>query len=343
MENIDYTDYNISKLAESSDFINFVFDYKRTTENNTIGDAMKSFELVNIEEKIQKLIVSSVSREKIIMGLHFTGPGFIMTSSGKDEDATFHKAYGYREICESQFLFPLEWQGPIHKDGETSLSVVVDRSRSIANKVRFAVKYSLAGVAPIYISFDDFHGLCGVDEDTFDDFKSNNQNNVPSRMNNTFPLLYTVNKAIKLTWDEMERGNHRGPHLAPALTPNPIFKITTPTPIFPLKITPTKAPEIAPTKAPVVEPTSNEGIVKQSPSNSSSDLYELQLSPESIPEPVLELTNESAIDSLSQLATESSLESITNPNQDSENGAAPHITSVHTAWWFCLLKYLVIS
>lgn len=54
---------------------------------------------------------------------------------------------------------------------------------------------------------DDIRGKCGVDADTWDDFKVADGVvlNIPKRNESTFPLLKTINEAITLTLDEMQQ------------------------------------------------------------------------------------------------------------------------------------------
>lgn len=296
----DYATYNISKLAESSEFINFVFDYKRIPENNTIGDALKSFHLESTQDRIADLMASGVSKTKIVLGLHFTAPGFIIASNGTRRNAQFYQAYGYRSISEAQFLFPLKWDTSIGVNNESSMNVIVESSRSIANKVRYAVVTGLAGVAPIYISFDEFYGLCNIDKDTFIDFETDLSLSfteiMTKRKDRTFPLLHTINEAIVFTTELTKRGlnnNHRGPIVAPVMTPSPLFKLTTPLP----KPQPDRSNSIM--KA--TQTTSNGEMIKQFNSNSDSETVfepstninsalESLVQPESSSEPILVLS-----------------------------------------------------
>lgn len=84
---------------------------------------------------------------------------------------------------------------------------VIDSSRSIANKVRFAMKRGLTGVAMDFLDFDDVFGKCGIDNDTFEDFKPIEGVTLkfPKRTDPTFLLLRTVNEAIDVTMDEIKQ------------------------------------------------------------------------------------------------------------------------------------------
>lgn len=93
----------------------------------------------------------------------------------------------------------------IKKRATKNTFVILESSRSIANKVRFAVKRGLAGVAAVHMQFDDYLGVCAKNDDTFVDFQPAESAilNIPQRNDSTFPLLCTINEAIDLTLDEI--------------------------------------------------------------------------------------------------------------------------------------------
>jgi len=80
-------------------------------------------------------------------------------------------------------------------------TIVTDNSRTMANKVRFAIQRGLGGVAAIDITLDDFIGNCNIDSDTFDDFKGDISLDVTEHID--FSLLRVINKAIDVTLDEL--------------------------------------------------------------------------------------------------------------------------------------------
>lgn len=192
----------LSKLVE---FINFVQDY-----NYRINLATKSMELSNVQNKIEKLIKCGVSPKKIVMGIHFTGPGFLVTSSGK---SNFQQIHRYEAICTEMLDEPLKWEKSISssgisiltKYGTTNMVIILENSRSIANKVRFAMKRGLAGVSPFFIFADDVSGKCGIEADTFNDFKpaGGMALNIPKRTQPEFPFFRTIREAIDVTLQEM--------------------------------------------------------------------------------------------------------------------------------------------
>lgn len=85
--------------------------------------------------------------------------------------------------------------------------VTYDSPRSIANKVRYAIKKGLGGVMVWSADTDDFHGDCdqSLNSDRFSDFRTQPKVklNIPKTTVKTYPLLRTLNDAIVLTIDEM--------------------------------------------------------------------------------------------------------------------------------------------
>lgn len=59
------------------------------------------------------------------------------------------------------------------------------------------------------VNDDDFLGRCGLDTNTFEDFKASEEVifNIPNRTNAKLPLLKTVNEAVILTLDEIQQQN----------------------------------------------------------------------------------------------------------------------------------------
>lgn len=106
-----------------------------------------------------------------------------------------------------------EWNGPSsevlarYRNGNVTNVVTYDSSRSVANKVRYAMRKNLGGIACWDISLDDFQGDCSTDTDTFMDFKtlSDVQLRIPTRQQKDYPLLRTINEAISLAMDEIKQ------------------------------------------------------------------------------------------------------------------------------------------
>lgn len=192
-ESFDFSRFDLAALSNAVQFINFVHDYSWLWSG--ANDAVKWLQISNAQNKIEKLIELGVSPTKIVMGIHLTGMGF------KHFGGTLKSTYRYVDVCNAKKKTfdancGLTFLVKNHAD------VVIESSRSIANKVRFAMKRGLLGVAPIYMPFDDYLGICKNDNDTFADFEPVVLN-IPNRTDNTFPLLHTISEAMDLTLGEM--------------------------------------------------------------------------------------------------------------------------------------------
>lgn len=129
---------------------------------------------------------------------------------------------GYNEICILLNNKSLTWTKSW--DDETSQAiakyydiendirkvVVYDDTRSIARKMRFAIKHQLAGIMIWSIDTDDFLGDCESEINTFIDFQ-NISNDIklfiPKRINANYPLLKTINEGINLALEELRHEN----------------------------------------------------------------------------------------------------------------------------------------
>lgn len=165
----DYRIYDFDGLSSVVDFINFDFDYLRSEAAYRIGDAMEALDFSTDRERVEKLVEAGVWTGKIVMGLHLTGPAFLTTSTGKDEDAQYYRPYAYGSICKAQIDSPNNWNISYAPSGQTIMrkiggakkfSLVLENKETIANKVEFAVKRGLGGIAPFHIFSDDASGEC---------------------------------------------------------------------------------------------------------------------------------------------------------------------------------------
>lgn len=163
----DYRIYDFDGLSSAVDFINFDFDYLRTEAAYRIGDAIEALDISTDQERVEKLIEAGVWTNKIVMGLHLTGPAFLTTSSGKDED--YFRQYPYGSICKAQIDSPNNWDISFAPAGQTIMkkvggtkkfSLVMENKDTIGNKVEFAIKRGLGGIAPFHIFSDDASGEC---------------------------------------------------------------------------------------------------------------------------------------------------------------------------------------
>lgn len=209
-DNFDYNRFNLSGISNSVDFLTFVPNYKPSQEDFRVIDAKKSLQISNVQEKIENLVKAGVPTSKIVMGVNFKGFGFVKRAGDNDDDATFDKMYRYNEV---EIWQPQKWKHQTDADSGLTIFtntnndgiIVMQNTRSIANKVRFAVKNGITGVTPFYALFDDFSGLHQTEADTFEDFHANGIvfKSVKRDNNLKYPLLHTINQAFDLTFDEI--------------------------------------------------------------------------------------------------------------------------------------------
>lgn len=172
--------------------------------------------------------------EKIVMGVPFYGRTYRTPFEGNIDDDTdivaFQGPYtredgflGYNEVCHMLKNKTSGWTtmwdpetsqalARCEKDVFTGMVQVVtfDNSRSIANKVKFAMDRKLAGIMIWSIDTDDFLGECEPEEDIYEDFKHLKHSGVPgpTRLYNNYPLLRTINEAMPLAIEEIKNKHH---------------------------------------------------------------------------------------------------------------------------------------
>lgn len=220
-ELFNHTKYNFEKLSKCLDFITFVHEYSRLMSTYKINDVQKSLELSNDQVKFERLLETGIPSSKVIFGVHLTGPGFSIASGVKDEDAIYKRIYEYTLVCNALSLKPQKWTKSYSKSGvpilrktDPGLVILIENSRSIANKVRFAMKRGLGGISPTPITYDDFEGKClkYIFDDTFDDFIPEDGIilSIPQRKGSTIPLLHVINQAMRVTLDEIKQEENLG-------------------------------------------------------------------------------------------------------------------------------------
>lgn len=108
-----------------------------------------------------------------------------------------------------------EWKADWHVQSSEAIArlreltetkvVTYDSSRSIANKVRHAMRKNLGGLMVWSIDTDDFNGDCAPEYDAFVDFREmpGIKLKIPARKGKNYPLLRTLNEAIIVSVDEM--------------------------------------------------------------------------------------------------------------------------------------------
>lgn len=162
--------YDIPALSKYLDFLHIMcYDYGGAWDRHITANApLKNQGMLNVEFTVNYLIKLGASPSKIVVGLPFYGRTFITKHDGNYGDESneigFQGVYtrengfmGYNEICvllsdrtsgwKKSYDTNLNQAFAKYKDevsGETRVAVF-DSSRSIANKIRFAMGHNLAG------------------------------------------------------------------------------------------------------------------------------------------------------------------------------------------------------
>lgn len=182
--------YEVPTLFEYFDFM-FVmcYDYGGAWDKRITPNApLKSHSNLNVVFTIDYLIKLGAPPSKLVLGLPFYGRTFVTNRNGNFGDpinnSAFHglytrdsKAMNYNEICLLLLnnascwtqSFNTEFSEVIAKcrdqQKEETRVIVFDNSRSIAEKMKFAMSRNLAGAMVWSIDKDDFHGDCGIDQE----------------------------------------------------------------------------------------------------------------------------------------------------------------------------------
>lgn len=182
---------------------------------------------LSVDFSIEYFLKLGAPANKLIMGVPFYGRTFITAHEGNVGDAAvdtqgFQGPFtrengflGYNEICSYLSNSTMNWKSEWHVQSSEAIAkemndkgqtkvVSYDSSRSIANKVRYAMRKNLGGVMVWSIDTDDFRGDCNKEEDTFADFreKPGVKLTFPTRVAKNYPLLRTLNEAIEVSLSE---------------------------------------------------------------------------------------------------------------------------------------------
>ncbi|XP_062554781.1 probable chitinase 2 [Armigeres subalbatus] len=218
--------YDIKNLVKYLDLLHIKsYDYKGSWNKKVGFNApLKGDDVHNIETSIDHLIALGAPRNKIVLGIPFYGRTFITETvpakiGDPSEEMGFSGPYtnengfiGYNEICAELKAKPYLWQISwdtnaaevvAQMQGSNSSKVIIyDSTRSIALKVRYAVRKNLRGVMAFSIDMDDFNGICNPEKDTFVDF-SNQLTSSPIK--DKYKLLRTINDAIIVSVGELNQ------------------------------------------------------------------------------------------------------------------------------------------
>uniref|UniRef100_A0A182NGV2 GH18 domain-containing protein n=1 Tax=Anopheles dirus TaxID=7168 RepID=A0A182NGV2_9DIPT len=225
--------YDVKALSKYLDFLHIMcYDYNGSWDGRIGPNApLTSRDFLNVEYSIEHLLELGAPASKLVLGLPFYGRTFVSTvaqarlgdsadKTGFPGPATKENGFmGYNEVCEELKRNPSDWQltwdpaasemVATKSNGSMSQVVVYDSTRSIANKVRFAVRQKLAGLMVWSVDTDDFNGLCAPEEDTYRDFADRNQVAlaIPPPVSGKYPLLKTISNAVVVASDELTQEN----------------------------------------------------------------------------------------------------------------------------------------
>ncbi|XP_058065750.1 probable chitinase 2 [Anopheles bellator] len=225
--------YDVKALSKYLDFLHIMcYDYNGSW-NRQIGPnaPLTSKDFLNVEYTIEYLLDLGAPSSKLVLGLPFYGRTFVSPKArallgdvanevGFPGPSTKENGFmGYNEVCEELKRNPSDWtlswdaaaaEMVATKSNDTVSQVVVyDNTRSIANKVRFAVRQKLAGLMVWSVDTDDFNGLCEPETDTYVDFGDRDKVtlSIPRPVSGKYPLLKTISNAIVVATDELTQEN----------------------------------------------------------------------------------------------------------------------------------------
>ena len=224
--------YDVKQLSKYLDFLHIMcYDYGGAWDQRVTANAPLTADgVLSVEFTLDYLVKLGAPPSKLVMGLPFYGRTFVTKQAGNFEDPAdsvgFQGGYtrengfmGYNEICvmvsNKTNGWTKSWDGGTAQalakfrdeaKGETKV-VVYDSTRSIANKLRFAMRHNLAGAMVWSVDTDDFHGDCESDSDTYADFKARPgvKLSLPKRINLNYGLLRTINEATIVALEEIEQ------------------------------------------------------------------------------------------------------------------------------------------
>lgn len=160
-------------------------------------------------------ITEYVPATKITIGLIMGGLSFAPPKGGVKP--VYRNHCKYREICKHYLSVNAKnWEKSYDqttglgtlKNKLNSEVIIYENSRTVANLVRFAIKYRLAGAFTDLIHMEDYLSECNIETDTFDDYTPDDGItllHIPEKNLTDFPILRTINEAITVTMDEISQ------------------------------------------------------------------------------------------------------------------------------------------
>lgn len=194
-------DYDYVALSQYVDLMCFT-----QVSYETKSQALKVLHMTNLEERLNGLIELGLPSTKLVMDLYFLGYQF----TAKDT-FDYSSTLVYYEICNFVASEAVtKWEriydkeaglAYLNRKGKSDIDditqIAYQSTRAVANRVRLAMKLNLAGVLALPMNVDDFHGKCGIDEDTFIDFGPIKVS--ADVLQKKCPVLRTINEAILLS------------------------------------------------------------------------------------------------------------------------------------------------
>lgn len=176
---------------------------------------LKSHNIHDLEYAIDILINLGVPSTKILIAIKLGG--FEMVSF---DDLKLHNlliAEGYDYICfriifnNFNITYNSEFGMGVAMGLKKKFIYLIESSRVIANKIRFAMRKKLGGALIEGIGYDDYNHRCNeLDNDTYADYNSVIPGvilNIPIRTNRSPFFANIVNEAIVVALDEIEQEN----------------------------------------------------------------------------------------------------------------------------------------
>lgn len=207
MEVFDYP-----AISEYSVFIHFQI----TFSYNPVRDLECSLNFYTCKKLLyaaEQLINSSISSERILMDISFSGLELDVDKNSKAISATER---GNDFICrEISDFHNSNYNKTYYSESGAGVAIhtqkdrvfMYDSSRVIANKIRFVMRNNLGGAFISSPISDDREGKCEFDDDTYDDYNSISgvELNIPIRLNKEFYFIKFVNESIYVALDEIEQ------------------------------------------------------------------------------------------------------------------------------------------
>lgn len=205
----------MSTFSKACDFIAIFYTFYNWNVTYDSFQDQTIFRIFNYFEKVVQF--SGEHASNIVIGINFNFGKFV------ERDGTYYlrsELVSYNEFChlicsencektfDTEIGMTIVRMSRDRNESPEDIVFLFASSRTIANEVLYAIKRGLGGVMTGVLNDDDIYGMCILDTNTFEDFKANHDGVVlanTKRTDATFPLLKTINEAIILSLDEMQR------------------------------------------------------------------------------------------------------------------------------------------